>query len=611
MFWALGCNSNPLLASLQLENRSLAVRKDILLGAWLTSRQAAHFLAASTLNNISPQQRASSQLHAAQELEDHLLTSLGSEPALLSDPVKPWVPWKATPGISRQLLTSFIDLNLVHGKAQASLLGSTVPSSVIICPLLCLCYDPAASPGIGKGAGRAAYVKAHQQLEALLSQAASAQDGSPMKAHLMREIAVIVLLASQTEILGDLVLGVDHHVHEHVFLPGGEQYLPPDALLDQLADKVHISQEQVRDFLSVVEVYKHLLNPLAKEKTAIVSRLNQLLQMRECPAPSSSAQEPASPAEPSCTAATAQAARAPAAAEEAPASMASTPEGAVAAGTASAPAVAAAGTAPAADSQAAQPTAAAASTSAISLGSSSVGSDVGAVMRVSSSAAVGGCSHAASPSAANCDGSTTSHGSFLSCNGSSTSSRSLSTSSSSSFPLDGTNHYEVLALLKRLDATMTKTRWLDKCCFFTCLGSLTWWQIATLWTGFHPFPPLCGLWVRRIVARASFPLLIPVQVQPLPRDLLSPLERWRLQIQQQELEECQQQHKQRMTGQFPNAAATTPTAAAGLEPVVTGAVAAAAAGGDDGSGGAWSRGDLAGISDSVLRSWGTLPAAAS
>jgi hypothetical protein len=514
---------------LQLENKSLSVRKEILHGAWLASRQATYFLGCRDVLG----QHRSSQLHAAQTLENVLLQSLRNDPAFLSDPLQRWIPWKATPGISTQLLASFVDLSLVHGKSQASLLDSTFPSSLIICPLLCLCYDPAASDiKRGQGAGREEYAKAQQQLEVLLSQAASATDGSPTKAQLMRDVAVTVLYAARTDILGQLVLQPACHLHEHVFLPG-EQYLPPDALLDQLTEDAHIRQDQVREFLSVVEVYKHLLDPLAKEKKSIMARITQLLQTGQC-----SCSPPSSPAQ--------QHAYTPQASPTATAHASGAAAGIV--GVTSPERAAAAAGGKDAQELAHVPAAAAgaASASSISVASSGVAYSVVAAFS-SPSAPVACCSHA--PTAGvECDGSSMSYDSFLSRSKSSTSSASSSCSSSMRFPLGTSHHHELLALLEQLKITMAKTAWLDKCCFFTCLGSLTWWQLGTLFTGFQPFPPLCGLLVRRIVARASFPLLMQVQLQPLPGELLSPMERWRLRMGQQGVEVCQRQQQQDMTG---------------------------------------------------------------
>ena len=77
------------------------------------------------------------------------------------------------------------------------------------------------------------------------------------------------------------------------------------------------------------------------------------------------------------------------------------------------------------------------------------------------------------------------------------------------FPLGGANYHELLALMHEVDSLQTKTFWLDQCCCFHTMGTMTWGQIATLTTGFHPFPPMNLLWVRRLVARTSLMLLLP------------------------------------------------------------------------------------------------------
>jgi hypothetical protein len=77
------------------------------------------------------------------------------------------------------------------------------------------------------------------------------------------------------------------------------------------------------------------------------------------------------------------------------------------------------------------------------------------------------------------------------------------------FPLDGANYHELLTLMSEVDSLQTKIFWLDQCCCFHSMGVLSWWQIATMTTGFHPFPPMNLLWVRRLVARSSLMLLLP------------------------------------------------------------------------------------------------------
>ena len=77
------------------------------------------------------------------------------------------------------------------------------------------------------------------------------------------------------------------------------------------------------------------------------------------------------------------------------------------------------------------------------------------------------------------------------------------------FPLGGANYHELLVLMHEVDSLQTKTFWLDQCCCFHTMGTMTWGQIATLTTGFHPFPPMNLLWVRRLVARTSLMLLLP------------------------------------------------------------------------------------------------------
>jgi hypothetical protein len=77
------------------------------------------------------------------------------------------------------------------------------------------------------------------------------------------------------------------------------------------------------------------------------------------------------------------------------------------------------------------------------------------------------------------------------------------------FILGGANHQELLTLMSEVDSLQTKLYWLDSCCSFHSMGVLSWWQIATMTAGFHPFPPLNLLWVRRLVARSSLMLLLP------------------------------------------------------------------------------------------------------
>ena len=79
----------------------------------------------------------------------------------------------------------------------------------------------------------------------------------------------------------------------------------------------------------------------------------------------------------------------------------------------------------------------------------------------------------------------------------------------------GADHRELLSLMAQVDALQAKLKWIDHCCAFRAWGQLSWQQLAVLTVGFHPFPPLSILWVRRLVARTSLMLLLPVQ-PPFP-----------------------------------------------------------------------------------------------
>jgi hypothetical protein len=81
---------------------------------------------------------------------------------------------------------------------------------------------------------------------------------------------------------------------------------------------------------------------------------------------------------------------------------------------------------------------------------------------------------------------------------------------SAEFPLAGANYQELLPLMAQVDALQAKLKWIDHCCAFHTWGCLTWQQLAVLTVGFHPFPPLSILWVRRLVARTSLMRVLPM-----------------------------------------------------------------------------------------------------
>jgi hypothetical protein len=81
---------------------------------------------------------------------------------------------------------------------------------------------------------------------------------------------------------------------------------------------------------------------------------------------------------------------------------------------------------------------------------------------------------------------------------------------SAEFPLTSANYQELLPLMAQVDALQAKEKWIDHCCAFHTWGCLTWQQLAVLTVGFHPFPPLSILWVRRLVARTSLMRVLPM-----------------------------------------------------------------------------------------------------
>jgi hypothetical protein len=91
--------------------------------------------------------------------------------------------------------------------------------------------------------------------------------------------------------------------------------------------------------------------------------------------------------------------------------------------------------------------------------------------------------------------------------------------SADDLPFSQVNHFELLQMMSRVDVIQTQLWWLDMCCSCSCMGFFSWWQIGTMIANFTPYPPVAGLVVRRLVARTSLMLLLPVLPYPQMKGL--------------------------------------------------------------------------------------------
>jgi hypothetical protein len=231
------------LQRLEVVKSQLSFRHHILLGIWLASRQATHFVRATIWPSTDPiiSRIERPAVNPAVALEDILLQSLGPKPFAAGnvnhDPLKAWLPAQASPGSSESIILNCINQAKLLESSEASLLGGA-PLSLLLIILLCLCYDEKLVSALLKArepARKADTMKAFERLRGevneLLVALNNTQETPEKRAELYGSIIARLVMTAAGSVLGSLLFpasGVDTWTFTR-----GEQYLPPDALLDR------------------------------------------------------------------------------------------------------------------------------------------------------------------------------------------------------------------------------------------------------------------------------------------------------------------------------------------------------------------------------------------
>ena len=270
---------------LKLEREKLNLRQKVFTGMWLATRQAVKVLDSSIQWGCTDEIKRA--FDSAQGLETALLQSVEAG----GDPIDPLETWTAalqpSPGAASELLLSFVDAANVFGPSESSVLGGA-PCSLLLAVLLCLQYDPLfvqqsiktreKGPEAVVAAAAKTNAEATQIFRDLLDRAASAPIDSPESALIHSSIAVQALSLSRALVSGAVLFqagGLDHIYHKGVGMG------TPAAKLDEIADKMLITQEQVLSMLKEQSMYKEILAPLAKEKSELLASISQALAAKD------------------------------------------------------------------------------------------------------------------------------------------------------------------------------------------------------------------------------------------------------------------------------------------------------------------------------------------
>jgi hypothetical protein len=230
------------LQRLEVMKSQLSYRHHILLGLWLASRQATHFVRASIWPSTNPSDSPMEcpAVNPAVALEDILLQSLGPKPLATGnvshDPLKAWLPAQASPGSSESIILNCINQEKLLGSSEASLLDGT-PLSLLLTILLCLCYDEklvsahlnAREPGVADT--MKAYDKVMEELNEFLVALKETQPTPEKMVELYCSIIARLVMSAAGVVMGALLFPASG-LNTWTFTRG-EQYLPPDALLDR------------------------------------------------------------------------------------------------------------------------------------------------------------------------------------------------------------------------------------------------------------------------------------------------------------------------------------------------------------------------------------------
>ena len=288
------------LHCLGLQKEQLQQQHDLILGIWLSSRQAARFQAAGLGGDVGRQ--GCEAVRAANEVESWLLSQTGDPLAMATDPLQAWMPLEASPGSSRELLVRHLDPSSLGGPAGKSFLGG-MPLSLLLSLLICITYDPVVvdkrlhAPKLGQNTAavaKAAADKHTTEIQELLSKLDSVDPNSPGYPQLLSSLALCLMMNARVALVADL-FSPSSSIDTFIFT-SGEKYLPPDALLDQITDDMGLSQDQVQDMGRLVTSFSKLLDPLSKEKAALLSRTAKLLATEQQPRESTASSGPPSTA---------------------------------------------------------------------------------------------------------------------------------------------------------------------------------------------------------------------------------------------------------------------------------------------------------------------------
>jgi len=270
------------LHALELENGRLSLRQKVLTGLWLASRQAVKILESSVPWGFKEDVKRA--IASAQALETLLVQSVETDCHQM-DPLKPWsANLQPSPGTASELLFCFVDAAKVSGPSELSVLGGA-PCSLMLAVLLCLQYDPQfiqrfrmawgeGPEALAAGAAKS-YAQATQELLVSLDRAASVLRDSQESVQVLSSIAVQFLCLARGIVSGAVLFPTSSVSFSHFMK--GEDDRPPDAKLDEIADNMLITQEQVLSMLKEQSMYNEILTPLAKEKSELLASISQAL----------------------------------------------------------------------------------------------------------------------------------------------------------------------------------------------------------------------------------------------------------------------------------------------------------------------------------------------
>ena len=233
------------LQQLDVDNKQLTYRHQVLLGMWLASRQATQFVTKSIWSATDPitSHVGSPAVNPAVALEDVLLQSIGGDifanGTVTHNPLKPWLPAQPCPGGSESIILNCINKDRLHGSSEACLLGGN-PLSLLLTVLICLCYDETlvsnllrAREPAQKADTMKTYDKLVRQVNELWSALNTSNETPARRVELHCSMIICLAMTGAGSILGALLFPASG-VNSWTFALG-DQYLPPDALLDRWA----------------------------------------------------------------------------------------------------------------------------------------------------------------------------------------------------------------------------------------------------------------------------------------------------------------------------------------------------------------------------------------